>query len=242
DQPTVMEVLAAFVREHSRERRLQQEPDADMAEGTPPEGAFCPADVQAAVTVVGRRNPANDHETPAIRRAGPDFHFANLARANLFRAKLARANLARANLAHAWLIDADLTGALLADANLSHTVLHHTILAGAELIGADLTSADLYETDLTGAVLAHADLSGAKLIRPTLTGANLYHANLSDIDFGFEDLTGADLTDARYSLGARVPDGWARDPDSGRLKPIEGDIVDDDPDGGESPLDPGLSH
>jgi len=46
-----MEVLTAFVREHSREQWLA----AESPDTTPPERRTWP-DVQAAVTVIGRRN------------------------------------------------------------------------------------------------------------------------------------------------------------------------------------------
>jgi hypothetical protein len=66
DHPTVMEVLAAFVREHSHE----QWPQADKsAYPTRP-------DVHAALTVIGRRNTRRDRQPIDLMRA-------NLARANL---------------------------------------------------------------------------------------------------------------------------------------------------------------
>ena len=208
DQSTVMEVLAAFVREHSRERRLQQEPDADTAEDPPPEGAFCPTDVQAAVTVVGRRNPANDHETPAMRRAGPDFHFANLARANLFRANLARANLAR-RTSH---MRGSSTRTLPARTLPPRTsaVQSSITRSSPEQNSAEPTSPARTFTKRTSPARSSLTLTlAARSSSAPLSPAHLYHANLGDIDLGFEDLTGADLTQARYSLGARVPDGWA---------------------------------
>src|SRR6476659_2465574 len=52
----VMEVLAAFIREHSRHRWPQAEPGAE-----PPMRATRP-DVQAAITVIGRRNVGDDHQ------------------------------------------------------------------------------------------------------------------------------------------------------------------------------------
>src|SRR5215813_6013516 len=56
DHPTVMDVLAAFVREHSREQWPRAEPGAE-----PPRRATRP-DVQAAVTVIGRRNRQHDQQ------------------------------------------------------------------------------------------------------------------------------------------------------------------------------------
>ena len=54
--PTVMEALARFVRDHSGEPRPLPLPGADTAEDTLA-GVTIRPDVQAALTVVGRRNP-----------------------------------------------------------------------------------------------------------------------------------------------------------------------------------------
>ena len=54
DHPTVMEVLTAFIREHSREPWPPPDP------GGQEQGRSTRPDVQAAVTVVGRRDPDRD--------------------------------------------------------------------------------------------------------------------------------------------------------------------------------------
>ena len=84
DHPTVMEVLTAFIREHSRE----QWPPSDHPAGREQERSTRP-DVQAAVTVIGRRDRKRD-----IRRI--DLTGANLAGADLTaRTSPARTSLAR---------------------------------------------------------------------------------------------------------------------------------------------------
>ena len=103
-------------------------------------------DVQAAVTVIGRRDAKRD--ILPIDLAG-----ANLAGANLFHANLARANLARANLAGAHLLDANLDRAFLIGATLTH----------ANLIGANLARANLTKADLTGAYLGDTHLGASDL-------------------------------------------------------------------------------
>jgi hypothetical protein len=140
DHPTVMEVLTAFVRDHSREQWPLIDSDSqDRERSTRP-------DVQAALTVVGRRDRKRDTRLIDLARA-------DLARAYLARADLARAYLDRANLSAAYLGAADLSGADLSGADLS----------GAELSGARLAHTNLSSADLTGARLAHADLSGVDL-------------------------------------------------------------------------------
>src|SRR5215831_3332682 len=56
DHPTIMEVLAAFIREHSREQWPPAEHGAE-----PPKRSTRP-DVQASATVIGRRNSRHDSE------------------------------------------------------------------------------------------------------------------------------------------------------------------------------------
>lgn len=83
-----MEVLAAFIREHSHEQWPPPGPDSNAPErGTRP-------DVQAALTVIGHRDTSRDH--------GP---------INLARSDLTRAGLGGANLSNAHLRDTNLTGA-----------------------------------------------------------------------------------------------------------------------------------
>jgi hypothetical protein len=135
DHPTIMEVLAAFIREHSHE---QWPPAEDGAE--PPERATRP-DVQAAATVMGRR--ILRHDTRQI--------------------DLGAANLTGANLAGARLTGADLTGARLTGAKLIRADLVGADLTGADLTGARLVGARLADADLTGARLADAKLNGARL-------------------------------------------------------------------------------
>jgi hypothetical protein len=73
DQPTVVEVLAAFIREHSRELWPRSGPDDDDDEDL---GRLTRPDVQAAATVLGRRDRERD-----VRRI--DLSGANLPRADL---------------------------------------------------------------------------------------------------------------------------------------------------------------
>ena len=245
DHPTVIEVLTAFIREHSRE----QWPHT----GQPVQGGSTRPDVQAAATVVGRRDAERD-----IRRIGIDLHGVDLTRADLIGAHLTGAvlvtahleganlegahlegadltdadltdaDLARADLRWAHLRDADLTGAQLGRADLSRAHLDGAHLTGAHLAsavltGADLTGADLTDADLASAVLPAAHFNGAVLTRAVLTDANLRGADLSrarldGAHLTGAHLTGADLTGASWPVGVSVPDGWMVDSRSRRLK------------------------
>ena len=142
DHPTVMEVLTAFIREHSHEQRPQPDPGSKER--------FRRRDIQAAVTVVGRREVKRD-----IRRI-------HLARAHLMGANLRAADLAGANLIRVYLDHAHLRGANLTGANLTGAKLIRADLTGAKLIGANLTRAKFTGADLIGADLTGADLRSAR--------------------------------------------------------------------------------
>jgi Pentapeptide repeats (8 copies) len=157
DHPTVMEVLTAFIREHSHEQWPPPDPG-----GRGQKRSIRP-DVQAAITVVVRRDAKRDIGQIDLNRA-------NLTRANLY----AYANLAGADLSYA-----QFTGANLAGANLTSAQLTGADLAGAYLIAANLTSAQLTGADLAGADLTSANLTTADLTTADLTSTNLTGANLA---------------------------------------------------------------
>jgi hypothetical protein len=135
DHPTVMEVITAFIREHSREQWPSSDDPASQGQAR----SIRP-DVQAALTVVGRRDPDRDIRWIDLR--GADLTGADLGGANLAGAGLRGADLTLANLRGAIFRGVDLTGA---------------IFRGADLGGADLsTYSDLTSADFTGADLTDA--------------------------------------------------------------------------------------
>jgi uncharacterized protein YjbI with pentapeptide repeats len=231
DQPAVIEVLSAYIREQSREEWLvpRSEVDPTLQRATRP-------DVQAALTVIGRRDATNDRYRVDLQKAelyGADLRDAYLAEAFLFGAKLEQASLNDANLYRANLAIAKLDSADLRDANLSGAYLVGTDFSGADLTGADLSVANLFRaslilTDLTRAHLAYAKLASAHFGQTILTGADLTGAelsdsdlsdsDLSDSDLSDSDLSDSDLTDAKWPAQASVPEGWMRDTSTGRLQ------------------------
>jgi hypothetical protein len=200
DHPTVVEVLGAFVREHSHPTHAAPEPtlaqvlsaflggDGEPAAGHQPNGGTGkesgsprrPAtDVQAAVAVLGRLP-----QQSGVRRG--DLTCALLAGARLNEANLSGARLNRADLSDARLLkwssdrwpppsDPSLR------ANLSGARLYYANLSGAKLDEANLSGAVLQGANLSGAVLNGADLSGAQLNQTKgLTQAQLDRAQGDD--------------------------------------------------------------
>jgi len=215
DHPTVVEVLSAFIREHSDPAhtdskptiaqvlsnllRADDEPASEPIPMTETGKMPTPAtDVQAALTVLGRLP-----QRPGVSRA--DLSQAKLSGAQLLEANLAGAQLIRADLAGARLDDADLSGARLHGANLSGAGLKAN-LSHARLGGADLSQAWLAGANLTGAGLHGVDLSGAVLAKADLTGAVLYGTDLSRVI----NLTQEQLNAASGDGATRLPDRLER--------------------------------
>jgi len=170
----VLEALCAFVRDGTR---------TETGDGPPT------TDIQAALTVIGRR--------AAIGTGRVDFANAHIPKAELYRANLSGADLSGADLS-----GANLSAALLSAAALSGADLSGAILTGANLRGADLIGAHLSAT-LTGADLSTANLSAAILTGANLRGAFLIGANLSGALLGGANLGGANLSGA-ILIGATV--------------------------------------
>lgn len=147
DHVTVVDVLAAFVREHGRPGPTN---DESLPPGQPPRLA---EDVQAALTVLGRRPKRTEGDVLDLRRT-----------------YLCGADLTKANLECAILQGADLGGAILHKTNLKGANLWGTHLGGAFLPGADLQETTLRDAILRGAqeitvgqILAARPTSGTTL-------------------------------------------------------------------------------
>jgi len=185
DQPTVIAVLSAYIRTRTLART--DTPAKPRPENRPVRLA---ADVQAALTVLGRRDPDHDRyariDLTDIDLTDVDLTDVNLAGADLRRATLRYTRLPGVDLSHADLRGVDLTGANLGDgANLRHVHLDNADLTDTDLKEVDLSSASLLNADLIhanlhGADLVRAVLSGADLTRAKLTHANLAHAIMID--------------------------------------------------------------
>jgi hypothetical protein len=136
---TVMEVLSAFVREKPPLKGdLDDKKAEDKQQPQKPR-----TDIQAALTVIGRRNPEKDPKNQKL-------------------------NLSKADIAGADLIGANLQGAILIEANLQGVFLNEAKLQKAILWGAELQNSFLRKANLQGADFLRAKLKEACLTK----GAN----------------------------------------------------------------------
>ena len=191
DQPTIIAVLCAYIRNQTTETAAKPRRPPTHA-GQPP------TDIQAALTVIDTRNGANDGTTTVVnldqaQLTGAYLLSANFAHANLAGANLAGANLAGANLNSANLAHANLDSSRLFAADLDRANLNSANLAHANLGSANLDSANLDSSRLFAANLNFADLDHARLFRANLGGANLDNADLFRANLNFADLEGASL-------------------------------------------------
>ena len=207
--PTVLEVLAAFVRERTPWRILP-------GGATPvPDDAgqvFPPADVQEALLVMGRGlwvvpppRPTGTGVAAALERlGGPDPALTKLGCMNLNRTDLRGAQLAGSFPIPLCLQDATLAGAILYQVDLTNAFLWATDLSNAFLVEAILTGADLSGADLSDADLSGADVSGANL-----SGAYFAGAVLAGVKSG-----GIAGEPAALPTGWRLVDGYLIGPDA----------------------------
>jgi uncharacterized protein YjbI with pentapeptide repeats len=234
DQPQVVEVLTAYVREHAPwppvEVRVQA-PDVSQTRAPRPT-----TDVHAAVTVLGRRKRTHDGGWTRLNLVQTDlrgltllpdpnaahFELADLTGAHLEGADIPWPHFEQATFADAHLENAkfeivpyfrsaDLRGAHLEDADITSGKFHGAGLRGAHLERAKLALASFEHADLTGAHFDNADLVGTRFENATLWGAHFEGARLDR----------ASLEGASYDRHTRWPDGF--DPGAAGARLADGD-------------------
>jgi uncharacterized protein YjbI with pentapeptide repeats len=186
DYTIVFEVLTAFVREHAR-----CEPTTETTGSYEP----APADIQAILTTIGRRQPPYG----AIEES-PIF----LAQVKLINLHLERANLTTGIF---WdtrfdgspLVEANLDGARLTGASFLQCNMQRATLKGALLSGTKFDRADLTSTAWQGSIIQHASFEGA-----ILDGADFRGVDLSTAQGLHKKQIAAAVTDATTILPKRT--------------------------------------
>lgn len=224
DQPTIINVLSAYVRTHTAKVRSSKHmPARDLS-----------TDVTAALRAACFRNTAGQRDGVALL----DFHGADLSGADLAARSFdwhddpTHANLNGAHLNNTTWRGANLLFASLVAADLRHADLRDAKLHGSKLqadfTGADLRGADLQEADLAGVIL-RADFHNADLRGADLRGARLgpffdlgsdslaYSVDLTNADLRGANFTGTDITvdqvlTAFFDETTKLPSSVADDP------------------------------
>ncbi|KKD09723.1 pentapeptide repeat-containing protein [Streptomyces sp. WM6386] len=184
DHATVVEVLAAFVRERAA---------AGNEEGADEKGIKPDEDVQAALTVLGRR-PIHGDGPSCINLRHTDLRGADLSDAKLDQVDLRGARLQRAHFARASLRDAVFQGAALHMADFSFTQL-----SGAIFYQAGMEETALWQADARNAVFSYANMERARLRESNLQGAAFLHTQVPSAEFHDADLSSAMLKDVDLS-------------------------------------------
>lgn len=173
DQGPIVQTLAAFVRERC------PAPAPKLVGGSyqnpSPEAIYVPpaTDIQAAVTVLGRRERANDPPNTKLSLAcvnlsgydlsDGDFTGTSFRGAYLCATNFAGAKIVRGDFQLAMLENADFYNAKAQEASFSAAYCGQTRFAHCDLTGARFVESDLRDADFTGATLQRADLAGAAL-------------------------------------------------------------------------------
>jgi uncharacterized protein YjbI with pentapeptide repeats len=156
------------------------------------------ADIQAALTVLGRRGEdAIRREAAADRPYRLDLRAVNLQRADLSALNLGPALLVEARMDGANLFEARMDGANLRGARMEGANLTLAGMEGADLRGARMEGANLGEARMEGANLGEARMERAELSRARMDGANLREARMEGANLTFAGMEGADLRAAR---------------------------------------------
>ncbi|MFD7103738.1 pentapeptide repeat-containing protein [Streptomyces celluloflavus] len=162
DHATVVEVLAAFIREHASiryDQNLEGEEGGSEYEDARPKVA-----IQAVLTVLGRRP----------------------IRAEVNRIDLRNVDLRGADLSGAYLVGFDFTGSDLRGCDFSASHLHRVVLRETKLDGAVFVESLMEEAFLDEAQGIDVNFNSA-ILRRVMFGS----AHLENVDFAWADLWGS---------------------------------------------------
>ncbi|WP_200215619.1 pentapeptide repeat-containing protein [Micromonospora coerulea] len=201
EQPTITGVLVNFIREHAAKPNLgsASSPVRDWSRPVP----MPASDLQAALTVLARREPLDVARQQTSRDGAPpeaplDLSGLDLAGADLKHARLRHVDLSRTDLAFADLSQADLTGASLTSTSFNWAMLHDTTIEESDGVGTQFIETRIVGGSFAGTLLHTADFRGAMLHRVDVSGArwprtSLAWAAISDVDLRTVDLEDASL-------------------------------------------------
>ncbi len=147
DHWSIMEVLAAFVRDH---RSL-------AADKIPKINQPSHNDIQSAITVLGRRNTRRDPDRIFLYLSDSDLRGLSFSTGDYRTIRFIGSDLRKANF-----YGASLQNAKFWKATLTNAKFHKANLSGATLEATDLQGADLRHCNLRGTNLLNANLKNAR--------------------------------------------------------------------------------
>jgi uncharacterized protein YjbI with pentapeptide repeats len=172
DYWTIIEVLSSFIREHSprslANKTTQNQPKETFLDSFIPktklrnnnrEDSRIATDVQAALTVIGRRNIKQDETDPLHSFIFLDN--VNLRNANCIGLNLSNINFTGTDFANAWLVNATLVQSLCAGTNFKDADFENADLRCSFFIAANCQNAGFINANLEGILLTNANLSNA---------------------------------------------------------------------------------
>jgi uncharacterized protein YjbI with pentapeptide repeats len=173
-----------------------------------------PADIQAILKVLGRREHRDWEPNSPLDFSKTDLRGASLKDARLEKVIFFETRLDLSHLEVAQLNESNLNGADLSYAHLGHAHLHgaqlgEAVLWGTDLADADLSAADFYRAKLVSATLIGADLSSAQLTGADLSSAYIYDAklqgaNLHSAVLSYAHIEGTDLSSVKDLSQAQI--------------------------------------
>lgn len=182
DHWTVMETLSAFIRENAPFQPSNEESNTNN-QNSESEQSKPRTDIQAAFTVIGRRNHKQDPPSKCI-------------------------NLSYSNLQGSDCSNSYLNNAIFFGSNLEQTNFEKAKLKGANFGNACLNKATLGNTELQEAHFGYAELHTANFAGSNLQGAFFGQAQLKDTIFRDAELQGAELRPAKNIIQEEIEQAY----------------------------------
>jgi uncharacterized protein YjbI with pentapeptide repeats len=220
DHWTVMEILSAYVREKAKKKdeivkNIESNSNTNV-NGETAETKKTPkiaTDVQAALTIIGRRKTEQDSKTDKINLSGTDLSGADLSKSNFSSANIRTSNLIGTNLSNSNLAQIDLTESNLTNSDLSWSNLNEAKLIRVNLTNSNMIGADLSKGKLMGSILHEANLRQVKMQSVILDTVDLSEANLYFADLRDATISHSNLFKTRFHLAdLREADFYSQKP------------------------------
>ncbi len=175
DHGSVMEILAAYIREKSLVIRTDQPIKSKEDTLEKSERKTLPIDIQVALTIIGRRKVENDQLPLEIDLSNCYLSGANLSELDFQSTNFSGSDLSGVNFYGAnfgWLNKTDVQGQQ-PNANIPITQFINADLSGANFMFANLFAVDFSGANLTGANLKATNLDATKILNTNLSRAKL---------------------------------------------------------------------